>query len=109
MQGRAVAHAIEQAIRDQLAATDQPRAALQTIADELFAALDNVSAIAASPQEDEALDMVRRQFREAIAKVWEEYGGGNAPPQPRATERPMRHLTAGNMGDPAELRLDRSC
>ena len=59
MTGRAVAQAVEQAVRDQLAATDQPLAALQAIAEELFSALENVAAAAASQQEAEALALAR--------------------------------------------------
>ena len=80
MTGRAVAQAVEQAVRDQLAATDQPLAALQAIAEELFSALENVAAAAASQQEAEALALVHHEFYEAFARVWEEYGASDALP-----------------------------
>ncbi|MBW6398879.1 hypothetical protein KPL78_13525 [Roseomonas sp. HJA6] len=89
MQGRGVAAAVEKAIRDQLALTDQPRAALMLLAEELYTALARV-ADAGPPG---ALDHVRREFREAIAKIWREYG--NDEPLPPIRILPVHALGTG--------------
>lgn len=73
MQERAVAVAVERALRDELALTDQPRAALRAIARELCAALDSAASVG-GPQDSETLDAVRCEFSAVITKVWREYG-----------------------------------
>lgn len=92
MQKGPVLIAVEKAIRDQLALTDQPRAALVAIAQELFTALDSI-ADAEDPQGAETLDLVRRDFSEAFARVWREYGGDQVPP-PLSRSMPQGELRA---------------
>ena len=84
MQRSAVSIAIEHALRAELALTDQPRVALEAIAEELFASLESIAA-----REDQhgaqALSAARREFEEVFVKVWREYGGDGALPPPNAT------------------------
>jgi hypothetical protein len=80
MPERAVAAAVEQALRTELALTDQPRAAILAIARQLFEVLEQVDRIAGQ-QRSESVEAVRREFCAAFAKVWREYGeDGAAPP-----------------------------
>lgn len=78
MQEHEVAVAIERVLRDQLVLTDQPRAALRAIAEELFAALDGIAG-GGSPQA-EAFAAIRSEFSAAFAKVWREYCAGETLP-----------------------------
>ena len=85
MHRSAVSIAIEQALRAELALTDQPRVALEAIAEELFASLHGMTADG-DQQATQALQAARREFEEVFAKVWREYGGGGAVPPPAASD-----------------------
>lgn len=81
MQRSAVSIAIEQALRAELALTDQPRVALEAIAEELFASLDHIAA-SGDQRGAQALQAAQREFEEVFARVWREYGGDGALPPP---------------------------
>jgi hypothetical protein len=73
MSKSAVAAAIEKALRDHLILTDRPHAALLSIAEELFAAMGQVSN-SSDPGTAEALDFIRFEFGIAIETIWRECG-----------------------------------
>lgn len=85
MHRSAVSIAIEQALRAELALTDQPRLALEAIAEELFASLHGMTS-SGDQHAVQALRTARREFEEVFAKVWREYGGGGAIPPPAASD-----------------------
>lgn len=81
MQRSAVSIAIEQALRAELALTDQPRVALEAIAEELFASLESIAA-SGDQGGAQAMQAAQREFKEVFARVWREYGGDGALPPP---------------------------
>lgn len=97
MQRSAVSIAIEQALRAELMLTDQPRAALETIAEELFASLHTMAA-GTDQQAAQALRIAQREFEEVFVKVWREYGGDGSVPPPNAAgdPSPLSHRPRAN-------------
>jgi len=84
MRGSGVAAAVEVALRNQLALTDQPRSALVSIAEELFTALAHVAETGPAG----VLEHVQREFSDAFAKVWREYGEDEPLPAIRILPAP---------------------